>query len=193
MLGRIVDTSTPGVATDDAPAPDGDAPAWLRELNSRYALVRVGSKIIVADFRTPYVGAQGVTYGMDYLDIAALRTRHAGQFAPSAKPGEKQRALAEAWLAHPQRRQYEGVVFAPGEPTPPSILNLWQGFAVTPVAGIVSLWLRLLDALVPDPETRAYVLLWLAWKVQNPGGVPDTVLVFTGARARVRTPCSRRC
>ena len=182
VLGRIVDTSTPGVATDDAPAPDADAPGWLRELNSRYALVRVGSKIIVADFRTPYVGAQGVTYGMGYLDIAALRTRHAGQFAPSAKPGEKQRALAEAWLAHPQRRQYEGVVFAPGEPTPPSILNLWQGFAVTPVAGIVSLWLRLLDALVPDPATRAYVLLWLAWKVQNPGGVPDTVLVLTGGK-----------
>ncbi len=181
-LGRIVNTATPGAATDDAPAPDADAPDWVRELNERYALVRVGSKIVVVDFRTPHAGAQGITYGMGYLDTASLRARHAGQFAPITKPGEKPRSLADAWLSHQQRRQYDGVVFSPGEQVPPSILNLWQGFAVVPAQGDVAPWLRLLDALVPDPETQGYVLMWLAWKVQNPGGVPDTVLVFTGGK-----------
>lgn len=182
VLGRIVDTSTPGVATEDAPSPDADAPDYVREMNERYALVRVGSKIVVADFQSPHVGAQGITYAMGYLDIAAFRTRHAGQYAPLTKPGEKARPLADAWLSHPQRRQYEGVVFAPGETVPPNILNLWQGYAVAPEPGDVSLWLRLLEVLVPDPAARPYVLMWLAWKVQNPGGVPDTVLVFTGGK-----------
>lgn len=182
VLGRIVDTSTPGVATDDVPEPDADAPEWVVIFNERYALVRVGSKIVVVDFRTPHIGAQGVDYGMGYLELAALRTRYAGQFAPLTKPGDKPRPLADAWLAHPLRRQYEGGVFAPGESTPPAILNLWQGFAVAPEAGDVAPWLRLRDALVPDLETRSYVLLWLAWKVQNPGGVPDTVLVFMGGK-----------
>lgn len=181
-LGRIVDTSPPGVATEDAPSPDADAPDYVRELNERCALVRVGSKIVIADFRTPQPGAQGITYAMGYLDIAAFNTRHAGQFAPLTKPGDKPRPLAAAWLSHPQRRQYEGVVFSPGEAVPPNILNLWQGYAVAPEPGDVSPWLRLLEALVPDPATRRYVLMWLAWKVQNPGGVPDTVLVFTGGK-----------
>lgn len=182
VLGRIVDTATPGVATEDAPSPDAGAPDHVREMNERYALVRIGSKIVIADFRTPQSSAQGITYSMGYLDIAAFRTRYAGKFAPITKPGEKPRPLAEAWLNHPQRRQYEGLVFAPGETVPPNILNLWQGYAVAPEAGDVSPWLRLLDALVPDPTTRAYDLMWLAWKVQNPGGVPDTVLVFTGGK-----------
>lgn len=182
VLGRIVDTSAPGVATDDAPTPDAGALDEVRELNKRHALVRVGSKIVAVDFRTPYAGAQGITYGMGYLDIAAFRTRYAGQFAPLTKPGDRARPLADTWLSHPQRRQYDGVVFSPGEPVPPNILNLWQGFAVVPEAGDVSPWLRLLDALVPDASTRRYVLMWLAWKVQNPGGVPDTVLVFTGGK-----------
>ena len=182
QLGRSVVTAAPGVTTDGAPAPDADAPDWVRELNRQYAQARVGSKMVITDDRTVYAGAQGITYSMGYLDIAAFRARHAGQFVPVAKIGERPQALADAWLSHPQRRQYDGVVFSPGEPDTPGILNLWQGFAVQPAPGDVSVWLRLLEVLVSDPVTRSYVLDWIAWKVQNPGGVPDTVLAFTSGK-----------
>ena len=179
VLGRIVDTATPGVATEDAPSPDAGAPEHIREVNERYAQVRLGRKTMMADFLTPYMEVSGVHYGMEYMEIAAFRARYAGTFAPITKPGEKPRPLADAWLNHPQRRQYEGVVFAPGMDMPPGVLNLWQGYAVAPEAGDVSPWFHVLEAVSTDEATRAYVINWLAWKIQNPGGVPDTALIFT--------------
>lgn len=181
-LGRITETSAPGIATEDTPAPDADAPEWVQKLNRQFAQTRMGSDAILIDFSTPRVGMHGASYGLGYLSTTAFCALHRGRFAPIQKPGDKPPPLANAWLAHPQRRQYEGVVFAPGEVVPPNILNLWQGFAVTSAPGDVSLWLRLLDALVPESATHRYVLAWLAWKVQNPGGVPDTVLVVTGGK-----------
>jgi len=156
-------------------------PGYIAELNKRYATVRYGSKIVVADFQTPSFGSGGVTHGVGFMDLAALVQKHRGQFAPR-DGGGKSKPLATAWLEHPERRQFEGLTFAPGETVPDSMLNLWQGFAVEPTPGDVSLWLEVLDALVPNDSDRHYVRNWLAWKVQNPGGVPDTVLIFTGAK-----------
>jgi hypothetical protein len=35
---------------------------------------------------------------------------------------------------------------------------------------------------VPNRATRRYLLRWLAWKVQNPGEVPGTILLVTGSK-----------
>ncbi len=96
--------------------------------------------------------------------------------------GDKPRPLAAAWLNHPNRRQAEGMALDPSNALGPDMLNQYQGFGVEPVAGDVQPWLEVLAALVPDPAYRAYVLNWLAWKIQNPGGVPDTILIFRGAK-----------
>ena len=179
QLGALVDTTAPGSV---AAAASESVVEWVAELNTRYALVRHGSKLIIVDFQTPSMTGRGLARGFGILDVAAFRATLNGRFAPVQKAGDKQRSLADAWLAHPQRRQYEGLVYAPGEPLPGNILNLWQGFAVFPVAGDVSLWLEVLTALVPNEADRRYVLNWLAWKVQNPGGIPDTILIFKGAK-----------
>ena len=99
--------------------------------------------MVVVDFETPSMTGRGVVCGFGYLDIAGLNAMMAGRFAPIQKAGDKQRPISNAWLAHPERRQYEEVVFAPGEPLPDNILNRWQGYAVEPVAGDVSLWLTM--------------------------------------------------
>ena len=179
QLGALVDTTPPGSVALTEPE---TVLEWVGELNTRFALVRHGSKVATVDFQTPCMSSRGVTYSIDFLDVAGLRTMLNGRFAPVQKAGDKLRPLADAWLAHPQRRQYEGLVYAPGEVLPPTILNLWQGFAVEPVAGDVSLWLEVLAALVPNEAERLYVLRWIAWKIQNPGGVPDTILIFKGAK-----------
>lgn len=179
QLGAVVDTTPPGAVAILTP---DDAPDWVVELNQRFALVRLGSKVVVVDFQTPTMSGRGVVRGLGMLDTMGLRAMLNGRFAPVQKAGEKQRPLADAWLAHPARRQYEGLVYAPGEDLPAGMLNLWQGFAVAPRAGDVSLWLDVLAALVPDEAERRYVLRWLAWKIQNPGGVPDTILIFKGAK-----------
>jgi hypothetical protein len=155
---------------------------WVAELNARFALVRYGTKLVIADFKTPSMSGRGVSYGIGFLDLAGFRSMLNGRFAPVQMPSDKPRALTDAWLAHQQRRQYEGLVYAPGEALPASILNLWQGFAVGSLAGDVSLWLDVLAALVPNEAEGRYVLHWIAWKIQNPGGVPDTILIFKGAK-----------
>lgn len=181
QLGRIVEVSPPGTS-QEAPGEQASVEDCIREFNTHTALARVGSKMAVVDFNTPTATTHGVQYGMGFMDVAALRVKYAGRYAPTKKLGERPRPLADYWLTHPQRRQYDGVVFNPSGKTPPRILNMYQGFGVTPAPGDVSPWLRLLDALVVDKLTRTYVLNWLAWKVQNPGGVPDTVLIFTGGK-----------
>jgi hypothetical protein len=179
QLGGIVDTTLPGSVEALDPAV---AVEWVAEMNQRFALVRHGTRLIVADFQTPSMSGQGVIRGLGYLDVSGFRAMFNGRFAPLDNPKDKPRPLADAWLAHSQRRQYEGLVYAPDGDIPANILNLWQGFAVDPVAGDVSLWLEVLAALVPNESDRRYVLNWLAWKIQNPGGVPDTILIFKGAK-----------
>jgi Family of unknown function (DUF5906) len=40
------------------------------------------------------------------------------------------------WLHHPERRQYDGIIFKPaGEPIINGKLNLWRGWGVTPRRG----------------------------------------------------------
>lgn len=177
QLGDVPVTSPPGAVNGDA-----TVPAWVVDLNRRFAVARVGSRMTVVDFETPDNTGGGKGRDFGYLDIAAFHTMFNGRFAPLDSPKDKPRPLSGAWLAHPSRRQYEGVVFAPGESLPPDILNTWQGFAVEAKAGDVTPWLQVLQALAPSSDEREYVLKWLAWKVQNPGGVPDTILIFRGSK-----------
>jgi molybdopterin-guanine dinucleotide biosynthesis protein len=51
-----------------------------------------------------------------------------------------------------------------------------------PAQGDVTPWLELLEQLIPDRPTRQYALHWLALKVQIPGNVQRTILIFTGAK-----------
>jgi|GEM_PF-766700 len=179
QLGGIPDTSAPGALAESSP---DAAPKHIAELNAQYAVVINGVRPLVMDSQTPIASVQGVSRGVGFMGLSAFRQKFSGRYAPIEKVGEKPRALADVWLSHPVRRQYEGMVYAPGDTLPPGVFNLWQGFAVTPAPGDVSVWLELLETLIPNASERNYVLRWLAWKIQNPGGVPDTILIFKGAK-----------
>lgn len=152
---------------------------YVAEFNARFAVVRVGSDVAIVDKRSPIVTATGVRESIGLLSIAAFKQMHAGS---TVRIGDRDVAKADAWLRHPQRAQFEGMAFAPGEELPSTLLNLWTGYAVDAVAGDVSPWTELLDSLIPDTKVRAYVLRWLAWKVQNPGGVPGTIVLLYGGK-----------
>lgn len=171
----------------------GPVPEWVEHLNTRFAEVRVGTRVLILDEHTTIATPGGTCHSDGYLEVAAFRQILNGRYVPAPKPGAgrvfegygapKRRALATAWLAHPHRRQYQGTVFDPGNPAPAGVRNTWRGFAVAPIkAGDVKPWLRVLECVVPDPETQLYVMQWLAWKVQNPGSVPGTILLVTGGK-----------
>ena len=173
---RRFEKSEPELALGQGGATEG-CPAWVLDKNERYAEVRRGKSVLILDNQTATETVGGVRYGPGWIDIPAFRQIHNGSRVPN---GES--PIATAWLSHPARRQYQGAVFCPGETVPTNVLNLWSGFAVEPVAGDVSLWLRLLEVIAPDSVTRAYVLNWLALKVQKPGAVPGTILLVKGAK-----------
>jgi hypothetical protein len=157
-------------------------PAWVINLNRRFAEVRMGSSVLILDDQTPMETPSGMRFGPGYLDVQAFRQMHNGSYVPREISESKPQSIANAWLSHPARRQYQGAVFSPGKKTPNDILNLWSGYSVEPAAGDVQLWLRVLQHVAPDSETRAYVLQWLAFKIQNPGEVPGTILLVKGGK-----------
>lgn len=177
QLGAVPDATPPGEL-----AANGNVPDWVAEMNKRHAVVRVGASVAVADFQSPHVSELGVRASLGFLEVGAFRTLLRGRVVHGDQPGDKPRALADAWMSHLGRRQYEMMLFAPGAPVPANVLNLWQGFAVEAVEGDVAPWLAALRALVQQDADREYILKWLAWKVQNPGGVPDTIPILTGAK-----------
>ena len=96
----------------------------VAKLNANYALVIIGDK-----------GAILKTADDDIklLTISAFELWFANEHVYFAdKDGNtKSMPLAKHWLHHKQRRQYEGIVFAPGREVPKHF-NLWRGFAVEP-------------------------------------------------------------
>ena len=178
IIGVMPDTKTgiPSESNQDKSSKTD----WVTEMNERYAVVRVGTDVVIMDFKTPQAGFQGAECAPEPMKFTTFKALLAGQFigATDGKAAHK----AAAWLTHAGRRQYEGVSYAPGQALAPKLLNLWQGFPVKPNAGDVSLWLELLEGLIPDKTLANWCVKWLAWRVQNLHQVPGTVLIFQGKK-----------
>lgn len=83
------------------------------------------------------------------------------------------------------RRQYETIVFAPGETTDElSEYNLWRGLAVTPEPRPWPLLHRLIHESLAggNVEYAEYIMRWLAFAVQHPERAAEVALVFRGKR-----------
>jgi len=90
-------------------------------------------------------------------------------------------SIANAWLEHGDRQQYEGVVFAPGQHVE-GYLNLFTAFGVEPAVGKCDLFVDFLSEVVcgDDKELFAYMWGWLAHLFQKPDELPGTSFVLRG-------------
>ena len=72
------------------------------------------------------------------------------------------------WLHHRDRRQYSQIIYAPGQPLPPDMRNLWRGFAYEPKKGDCSLYLAHLKDNVCQGKQERYDWLigWMAHSVR---------------------------
>ncbi|MDP7221977.1 MAG: bifunctional DNA primase/polymerase [Alphaproteobacteria bacterium] len=93
-------------------------------------------------------------------------------------------SLGRAWLEHPKRRQYEKIVFYPGDNVPKDMYNLWQGFAYEPAPGPVMRIVRHIWLVLAQRDLIAfrYIVRWAAWAVQNPEKPAEVALVFRGGK-----------
>jgi phage/plasmid-associated DNA primase len=84
------------------------------------------------------------------------------------------------WLQSPERRQYDGIAFAPGRSIG-GYFNTFQGWALEPHAGgSCARYQAFVQEVIcaGDAEAFAYVWRWLAHLFQQPWAIPETALVL---------------
>ena len=137
----------------------------LQEVNKTYAVVQVGSDVVIL---------QELQHGdvVALLCQTAFRLKLGNRFVPSPTGRGRHQALPTAWLNWRERREYNQVVFKPGDfEVPPSEYNLWRGWAVEPSPlGSCDLFLKhLLDVVcLGNQEHYEWLLDWLAHLFQHP-------------------------
>ncbi len=147
----------------------------IEELNSKHAVLWIGGKCaILKESVDPVLGSPEVTLSSP----ADFKTFYGNR---KVYVGETYVGLGSYWLSHPNRRQYEGLVFSPGRETPHHY-NLWQGFAVEHKPGDCSLFLNHIHDVIAscDDEIYDYTTAWMADAVQNPDKRPGTAIVLRG-------------
>jgi hypothetical protein len=95
---------------------------------------------------------------------------------------EKETGIGHWWFNHPDRRQYQAVVYAPGITTAANIFNLWTGFSCEAQQGDCSLFMHHLRENICGgvEEYYAYLLNWMAMGVQHPDRPGEVAVVLRG-------------
>ena len=142
----------------------------VAKVNEHYALVIVGDKSAIL---------KTTNNGIKFLTLQAFQQWLANQYVYDSE--NKKVPLASHWMHHPQRRQYEGIVFAPGRDVP-NHYNLWRGFAVVARPGDCSRFLAHLrnNVCSGDEDLYRWVVGWFANIFQHPEQKMGTSLVLRG-------------
>ena len=149
----------------------------VAKLNENYALVIVGDKSAIL---------KTTDDGIKFLTLRTFAQWHANRYVYDSE--NKKVPLATHWMHHPQRRQYEGIVFAPGRDAQNHV-NLWRGFAVVPRPGDCSRFLAHLrnNVCSGDEELHKWVVGWFANIFQLPEQKMGTSLVLRGKMGTGKT------
>ncbi len=155
----------------------------VAKLNQEYAVVRVGDKVTILRQGISPEGRADISL----LTVGAFQQWFANKFV-RRKGMKKQVSLGTYWFRHPQRRQYDGLVFAPGREVQ-RYFNLWRGFAVERLPGDCSRFLAHIrdNVCQGDKDLFAWVIGWFAYIFQNPETKNETCLVIRGEEGTGKT------
>jgi len=148
-------------------------------MNQKHAIIQIGGKTqILSETIDPAFDRPDILLS----SVSDFRHKYANKKITDPENPNKLITTANYWFEHPDRREYEGLVFDPGKNVP-GYYNLWRGLAVKPVPGDWSLFKGHIHSVIAsgDEEISRYVLAWLARIVQDPGGErPGTSIVLRG-------------
>ena len=149
----------------------------VAKLNEDYALVIIGDKGAI--LKTTDDNFQLLTIPTFELWFANVHVQ---------LTETKRSPLAKHWLHHQDRRQYEGIVFAPGRETPKHF-NLWRGFAFKPKPGQCSKFLNHIKENIcrGDEVLYRWVIGWFADIFQHPDKKKGTSLGLRGRQGTGKT------
>ncbi|MDH3738474.1 MAG: bifunctional DNA primase/polymerase, partial [Alphaproteobacteria bacterium] len=148
----------------------------MNELNAKHAVVIVGGRTAILYEKLDQSFGH---VSVELLQQADFRLLYSNRLV-SMKDGTHVN-LARHWLSHPNRRQYDQVVFEPGINLP-GCYNLWRGFAVPAREGDWSLFHDHIRDVIcnGDEGLYRYVLAFMADAVQNPRNRPGVVIALRG-------------
>jgi len=153
------------------------------EMNRKHCAVKWGGKFRIAtEIIDPVSGEPKVTFSTvdDFRNFYSNRNK-----TIKVDGNDRNKPLAKWWLEHPQRRQYEQVVFAPGKEIP-GVYNLWRGFTVAPDSVDSETKCALYLAHIRDNICQGdktlyhYIIQWMANGVQRPDQPGGAALVLRG-------------
>lgn len=164
----------------------------VADLNETYALVLIGGHALVLREGEDMDGRPTI----EFLSKTAFKTWFENRRHPMY-PADPDETLATAWLSHPRRRQYAGIVFAP-DGAPPEFYNLWRGFAVEPAPRMAD-WRDhrqhfpvlydhvLTNVARGNADIANWVWAWFAHAVQRPTERLGKALVLRGKQGTGKT------
>jgi len=154
----------------------------LVELNDKFAVVEVGNRMRVVTERWDPAMRRSELRAMSFEAFREKFMHQRVSIGQDAQGNPKMMRKGHWWLEHPNRREYDSIVFLPGQDAP-GCYNLWQGFTVPPEPG--NLHERFLEHVYEnicggDDGSYEYVVRWLARAVQLPGLPGETAIVMRG-------------
>jgi hypothetical protein len=163
----------------------------LEEINDRCAVIRSygGKCVVVTAGRSPVNPDKRVFV---FQSREAFEQWKANDFIPSLKKRNETEPVGPWWWRHPQRRQYDGVVFESLKPgiveaaDGQRLFNTYLGWGVEPRKGDWSLMRRHIREVLAnnDPKADDYIVGWTAWGIQHPDMLPLVALVLIGLKGR---------
>ena len=157
---------------------------WLEKFNRKYAVIgSMGGKcVIVSEFVDPMLKRSRLVV----TSFGDFKNRYCNKYVKVGETKEglpKYEKLGKWWLDHPDRRQYDTIIFAPDMEIP-NVYNLWKGFACEAIPGDCGLFLdHIRDNLCcGDDEHFAYAMCWLARMIQKPATPGEVAIVLRGGR-----------
>lgn len=169
------------------PVVDDSKLSPIERMNKEYAFIMIGGGHFILHETT---GPDG-KFHVDYLNEQTFHKK----FAPeNLSFGDKTTPLSMAWLRSPKRREYKGLCFKPGLPTPEGWYNLWRGFSVEPLAKgdrPTPIAQKSLDQFLEhardnvckgDAKLFEWLMAYFGHLIQKPWEKPGTCLVFRGGK-----------
>ena len=127
--------------------------------------------------RCAYIDNQSFVYDLKTRRNYTSKQKLEFQFANEKMLGfnaagdEVLKTTAIEWLSWEHRRQYDDLVFSPGQgAVVDGSINTWPGWGCEPVEGNVAPYYKLIDFVFDgEDDLKEYFLKWLAYPLQYPG------------------------
>ncbi|NPD68928.1 hypothetical protein HN018_02840 [Lichenicola cladoniae] len=158
--------------------------AAVDEMNARYMVVNEAGKAVIYQPDFDPVLHRRYFNRLAFEDLNRLYLNRQVQVGVDEKGRPLFKTASHIWQRHHRRRQYiDGIRFDPsGRDLPAGVLNLWEGFAVTPATGDWSLLRKHMLTIICDGDRVRfnYLLGWMARMVQRPAEQGEVAIVMRG-------------